>query len=157
MKYKKHFLFGMLVGIVLLGSFAITLPDGKLHIWFCDVGQGDAAYIRIPGNMDVLIDGGPNDRVLSCLGRHMPFYDRTIDMLVLSHPQQDHLSGLLYVLQRYTVKYFVIGTEGNKDSKTYQELVALIKQKAIPVKNLYRGDVFTMGGVKFTVYWPDKE
>src|SRR3972149_6329793 len=109
---KKYFLFGFLIGFILLTSYFFSLPDGKLHIIFCDVGQGDAAYIRTPNNQDMLIDGGPDDKVLSCLGRHMPFYDRTIDVVVLTHPQKDHLQGLISVVERYTVKYFVMGVEG---------------------------------------------
>ena len=110
---KKHFLSGILIGLVLLSTYLFTLPDGRLHLVFCNVGQGDSTYIRTPSNLDMLIDGGPDDKVLSCLGRHMPFYDRTLDVVVLSHPQADHMRGLISVIQRYNVKYFVIGAVGS--------------------------------------------
>jgi competence protein ComEC len=152
---KKHFVFGLIIGLVLLVSYLFALPDGKLHLVFCNVGQGDAAYIRAPNNQDMLIDGGPDDKVLTCLGKHMPFFDRTIDVVVLSHPQKDHLQGLLSVIQRYSVKYFVIGVEGN-ETEGYKKLVELIKQKNIPVKNLYTGDQFSLGAVKMSVLWPEK-
>jgi competence protein ComEC len=146
----------MLFGAVLLFSSLFTLPDGKLHIVFCNVGQGDAAYIRAPNNQDMLIDGGPDDKVLTCLGRHMPFYDRTIDVVILSHPQKDHLQGLISVLQRYSVKYFVIGIEGN-ETEGYKKLANLIREKNIPVKNLYTGDQFSLGKVRFSILWPERK
>lgn len=139
----------------MLFTAIFSLPDGRLHIVFCDVGQGDAAYIRTPNNQDMLIDGGPDDKVLSCLGRHMPFYDRTIDVVVLTHPQKDHLQGLISVVERYTVKYFVIGMEGNT-TEGYKKLVTAISDKKIPVKNLYTGDKFSLGKVEFDVLWPEK-
>lgn len=153
---KKHFLGGMIIGIVLLVATVFSLPDGRLHIIFCDVGQGDSTYIRTPNNMDMLIDGGPNDKVLTCLGKHMPFYDREIDMVVLTHPQQDHMKGLLSVIERYSIKYFVIGIEGNS-SQEYRKLVEMIERKKIPIRNLFTRDSFNLGEVKFEVLWPERE
>jgi len=152
---RKYFIAGILIGIVLLFTYLFTLPDGKLHIVFCDVGQGDAAYIRTPSNQDMLIDGGPNDRVLTCLGNHMPFYDRTIDVVMLTHPQKDHLQGLISVIERYNVKYFVIGPEGN-ETEGYNLLVENIKKENIPIRNLYQGDNFSLGDVNFAVLWPER-
>ncbi len=146
----------MLFGTVALFSSIFFLPDGKLHIVFCNVGQGDAAYIRTPSNQDMLIDGGPDDKVLTCLGKHMPFYDRTIDIVLLTHPQKDHMQGLISVVQRYNVKYFVIGAEGNQ-TEGYHKLVQEIKNKNIPIKNLYTGDKFSLGQVEFSVLWPEKK
>lgn len=146
----------MIFGTVLLLSFIFTLPDGKLHIVFCNVGQGDAVYIRTPSNQDMLIDGGPDDKVLSCLGKNMPFYDRTIDVVLLTHPQKDHLQGLISVVQRYNVKYFVIGVAGNQ-TQGYQRLAQEIKNKKIPIKNLYTGDKFYLGKVEFDVLWPERK
>lgn len=153
---KKHFLSGCLIGLVLLISFLFTLPDGRLHIYFCDVGQGDSVYIRAPDNHDMLIDGGPDEKVLSCLGKYMPFYDRTIDVVVLTHPQKDHLQGLISVVERYTVKYFVIGVEGN-NTEGYTKLVEAIEKKKVPIKNLYLGDTFSLGSAKFSVLWPERD
>lgn len=153
---RKPFITGLMIGTVLLVSFVFTLPDGKLHIVFCDVGQGDAAYIRTPSNQDVLIDGGPNEKVLSCLGKYMPFYDRTIDVVVLTHPQKDHLQGLISVVQRYQVNNFVIGIVGN-ETEGYKKLIEVIKEKNIPVKNLFLGDSLSLGEVKISVLWPERQ
>jgi competence protein ComEC len=152
---KKYFISGIIIGCVLLFSFFITIPDGKLHIVYCDVGQGDASYIRLPTNADILIDGGPNDKVLSCLGRHMPFYDRKIDLVMLSHPQADHLQGLISVVQRFDIGTFIIGVEGN-DTKGYRTLVDLLKSKNIPVKNMYQNEQLRIGKVQFDILWPER-
>lgn len=152
----KHFIFGIISGIVLLFVYLFTFPDNRLHIVFCNIGQGDAAYIRTPSKQDVLIDGGPNDKVLSCLGRHMPFYDRTIDIIMLSHPQKDHFQGLISVVERYKVNYFILGVVGNQ-SQEYQRLVTTIKEKRIPIKNLYKDDKFSLAETEFKILWPERE
>jgi competence protein ComEC len=153
---KKYFFFGALFGLVLLFVFIISLPDRKLHVVFCNVGQGDSAYIRTPDGKDMLIDGGPDDSVLSCLGRHMPFYDRTIDLVLLTHPQKDHMKGLVSVVLRYTVKN-IIKLPIENGTKEISELNEAISNKAVVAKSLYKNDGFSMGQVNFQVLWPDKD
>ncbi len=74
--------------LLVLAFFAWrTLPDGRLHVVFLDVGQGDAIFIQTPSGRQVLVDGGPSETVLlSQLGHQMPFWDRTLDLMVLTHP-----------------------------------------------------------------------
>ncbi len=76
----------------------------RLQVYFLDVGQGDSIYIRTPGEQDILIDGGPDKSVLNQLGEVMPFWDREIDVMILTHPHSDHVTGLVEVLRRYSVK-----------------------------------------------------
>jgi competence protein ComEC len=81
-----------------------TLPDGRLHVTFLDVGQGDAILITTPKGQQILVDGGPAPSVLLWrLGEHMPFWDRTVEMVINTHPDIDHLGGLPAVLDRYHV------------------------------------------------------
>src|SRR3989344_242369 len=101
----KYLSLAVFLGFGLIAGFINQIPDNKLHIVFCDVGQGDVIYIKTPGVSDVLIDGGPGDDVLGCLGRHMPFYDRAIDVVVMTHPQADHMQGLLKVIDRYSIDH----------------------------------------------------
>ncbi len=98
-------LIGTAVILSLLVFFAWrSLPDGRLHVVFLDVGQGDAIFVETPSGRQMLVDGGPDGAVLlSQLGRHMPFWDRTLDVVVLTHPDSDHITGLLPVLERYRV------------------------------------------------------
>jgi len=78
-------------------------PDGKLHVVFCDVGQGDASLIVL-GSFQALIDTGPSEQKLfACLGKEMPFWDRRIDLVFISHPQADHNGALKGLVSRYKV------------------------------------------------------
>ena len=121
------------VTLVLLWTALASLPDGRLHVTFFDVGQGDAILVRTPAGHRVLIDGGPSpSTLLAALGRALPFWDRRIDLLLLSHPHDDHLQGLLPVLQRYTVRQ-VLASEASSDSQVFAEWQRLLHDRAIPL------------------------
>jgi competence protein ComEC len=93
----------LLVLAVLSSTAAATMPDQRLRVSFLDVGQGDAILIQ-KGSQQVLVDGGPSPQALNlALGKEMPFWDRTIELVVLTHPHADHLTGLVEVLRRYRV------------------------------------------------------
>lgn len=80
------------------------LPDGKLHVYFLDVGQGDAILIQAPDGRQILVDGGPSPTaLLNELGAVLPFWDRSLDLVVLTHPDGDHITGLIPLLDRYRV------------------------------------------------------
>ena len=108
--FNKQLKLGHLVILLCLSVFAFSTyslaqeKDGLLRVYFFDVGQGDAIFIETPNGNQLLIDGGPDNKVLQELARVMPFYDREIDMVVLSHPHADHATGLISVLERYDVK-----------------------------------------------------
>ncbi len=138
-----YLISGIITGCILVFSFFGSLPDGKLHIIFCDVGQGDAAYIKFPDGRDMVVDGGPNDNVLGCLGNSMPFWDRHIDMVLLTHPQKDHMQGLISILERYDVDYFVRSDIENT-TEGYEKLLALAAAKNIPVKYMTAGESITV-------------
>jgi competence protein ComEC len=83
---------------------ALSHDDAPLSVTFLDVGQGDAALIEAPSGQRILVDGGPSgEAVTDALGRALPFYDRRIDLVVLTHPQADHMAGLPAVLDRFDV------------------------------------------------------
>ncbi|MCD6520079.1 MAG: DNA internalization-related competence protein ComEC/Rec2 [Anaerolineae bacterium] len=91
---------------ILVWSAVFSLPDGRLHVYFMDVGQGDAILLRAPNGQTVLVDGGPDPLTLrSRLGEILPFWQRHLDILVATHADQDHLLGLLPLLGRYRVGY----------------------------------------------------
>jgi competence protein ComEC len=83
---------------------ALAQPDGRLHVWFLDVGQGDGILIQTPSGGQVLIDGGSSAQVLlGQLGSVMPFWDRTLDLVVLTHPDDDHMAAQVEAIGRFTV------------------------------------------------------
>lgn len=135
-------------------TFLWSLPDGKLHLYFCDVGQGDAAYIRMPDGRDMLIDGGPDEKVIACLSRHMPFWDRRLDLVVASHPQKDHIGGLVGVLKRYRVGEVVRSDVVNPDARISTEFAEAVAASAARVRLAVADDRFGAGAVRFRVIWP---
>ena len=151
-----YLISGIITGSILIFSFFGSFPDGKLHIVFCDVGQGDAAYVRFPDGQDMVVDGGPNDNVLGCLGKYMPFWDRHIDLVMLSHPQKDHLQGLISVLERFNVGYFV-RSDVEATTEGYAKLMATVTAKKIPVKYMSRGEKINLGTSSLTFLWPSTD
>ncbi len=127
--------------IILFCRQSLQFNDNKLHVVFCDVGQGDGIFIRAPGGQSILIDGGPNDKILNCLSQHMPFWDRTIELVILTHPHADHYTGLTAVLKRYTVKNFATEKE-ESSSLAYKELLQTLSSQKISVKYLHAHDRF---------------
>lgn len=99
------FLTGGVLALMLTAAAILpNLPDGNLHVAFLDVGQGDAVLITAPHGQQLLIDGGPSEvTVLRRLAEEMPLWDRSLDVMVSTHPDSDHLTGLLAVAKRYTV------------------------------------------------------
>jgi competence protein ComEC len=124
--------------LLVLGFFAWrSLPDGRLHVVFLDVGQGDAIFIQTPSGRQVLIDGGPSDSVLlSQLGRQMPFWDRTLDVVLLTHPDSDHITGLVGVLERYQVET-VVFREVDVESAMYDYWRQSVEAEGVTV---HRGE-----------------
>jgi competence protein ComEC len=107
------------------------MPDDQLHVSFLDVGEGDAILIQTPTHQDILVDGGPSPQAIGLeLGEKLPFWDRTIDLVILTHPHADHLTGLIEVLQRYKVKQ-VLYPDIDYDSPLYDEWLSLIEEKDI--------------------------
>lgn len=148
-----YLLSGIITGCILLVSFIGSLPDGKLHLFFCNVGQGDAVYVRLPDGRDMLVDGGPGDTVLQCLGRHMPFWDREINLVVSTHPQNDHLKGLISVLDRYNVDY-VVRSPVISGSDVSAQFISTIKTHHIPERLVTRGERISVGVSSLSVIWP---
>jgi len=138
--------------LILLWIAVFSLPDQKLHLVFCDVGQGDAILVSYKQNQ-ILIDGGPDNRVLSCLGHHLPFWDRKIEMIVLTHPEADHFTGLIDVIKRYSVNYFVSNNLTN-DNPSFWELYRLVLEKKIQVYSPKIGEKIRIRPLSFLVLWP---
>ena len=151
-----YVLTGITTGLVLLFSYFTSLPDEKLRIVFCDVGQGDGAYIRFPDGRDMVVDGGPNDKILGCLGRHMPFWDRHLDIVVMTHPQKDHMQGLISVFERYDVDYFVRSNVENT-TEGYKKLQDVVQSKNIPQKFVTTGELIDVDQTKLSVAWPSPD
>jgi competence protein ComEC len=119
---------------VLAWYACVTFPR-ELSLTMLDVGQGDALFIQTPKLQHILIDGGPNEQVVEKLGKHLPIYDRAIDLLVLTHPHADHLQGLLEVLDHpgITVKNILMPNM-SYDSEGYAAFIEKIEHNGIAMR-----------------------
>lgn len=122
---------------------AVALTDGRLKIYFLDVGQGDAIFIESPTGNQVLVDGGPDSQVVAELASVMPFDDRSIDLVVLTHPDADHINGLVDVLKRYNVAN-VLENPISHSGSAYAEWNQLKTEAKI--FNAQSGQVVDLGG-----------
>ena len=153
-------LFGLIIFLggavfIWLAVFEQT-SDGILEITFFDIGQGDAIFIETPSGKQILIDGGPDKSVLEKLGQEMSFYDRTIDLVISTHPDADHLTGLIEVLSYYKIDHIL--TSGlEKDTVVYQKWKELIEQNQIPLTLAQAGqDIILEEGIVFKILWPEQ-
>ena len=151
---KKWVMPPLLIVAILASVAAATMPDDELRVSFLDVGQGDAILIQ-KGNQQVLVDGGPTPQAITLeLGDRMPFWDRTIELVVLTHPHSDHLTGLVEVLQRYEVEQ-VLYPDLDYESPLYEEWFELIEEKDIECIIAQAGQEIDLGdGVIIKVLHP---
>lgn len=159
---KRTLQYGVLAVFLVLNIFiwSATLRANQrreLTVAFLNVGQGDAIYIEAPNGNQVLIDGGPSSgAVLRALGRVMPFYDRSIDLVLATHPDQDHVGGLPAVIDRMNVDS-VVTTENTSDTGAYGAFEKVILEKH-PQRILARAGehIILDDGVVFEVLFPDR-
>lgn len=144
---------GAVSGVVLLLFCLQSLSDGLLHIYYLNIGQGDGILVRTPSMEYMLIDGGPDDTILQELSAVMPFYTRTIDVMMLSHPHADHIDGLVEVLERYEVRRVVI-TGVSYGYAGYEKFLDLIREREIPVTFVNGKMDYQLGDVVLDVVYP---
>lgn len=116
-KYSFYFLILVAVGLWLA---VFSLPDANFYLIACDVGEGDA-LLATEGKIQILIDGGPDNQVLACLGKYLPFWDREIELVILTHPDKDHYGGLVEVFKRYKVDNY-LSNGLTSSSQSYEAL-----------------------------------
>ena len=133
----------------------LNMPDDKLHVSILDVGQGDAILIQTPNHQNILIDGGPSPQAINIeLGKKLAFWDRTIDLVVLTQPQADHVSGLIEVLRKYKVKH-IIEPGITSSSLTYQQWRTEVGNNGIKYETAEAGQEINLGnGIKIEVLHP---
>lgn len=150
----KYFFGGLILTTILVWSFVFVRADsGYLKVDFLDVGQGDAILISA-GSNQVLIDGGPSGIILEKLGKAMPFYDKTIELIVITHFDSDHISGLVDVLKRYNVER-VLTTGVISETQTAKLLNQLITEKHVQKTVAHFGQrVKIYPGVNLDILYP---
>ena len=144
---------GLAVVAVLVWSGVYAMPDGKLHVTVLDVGQGDAVYIETPLGRQILVNGGPSGTATAAhLGQRMAFWDRSLDVVVLTDQREEHLVGLVPVLERYAVDHFWQWLPEDRGSAAYEQLQEAAREQGLVTGQPGIGTRMDMGdGVVVTV------
>lgn len=157
---KKYLITSLILFVSLFSLIVyqrVKFDDGKTHIIFCNVGQGDGILIRTPKGLSVLEDAGPDSSILGCLSRHTPFWDRTIELAVLSHPHLDHMAGMISILNDYKVLSYAT-EELRNNTSIYNKLEQILKNDNLKPRFIYSGDSFqTPDGVVFKILGPSRD
>lgn len=148
----KYIFLALLILIILVWSTVLSVKNNNLSVIFCDVGQGDAILIQHKSTQ-ILIDGGANSRVLECLSRYMPFWDRKIDLVILTHPQEDHYGGLVDVFESYIVENFA-ESDLNSNNIGYKELEENVKNNNSNLITAKKGLNFKIGEIYIKTLHP---
>jgi competence protein ComEC len=148
------------VTVVIWIAVAQAETGGELRVTFLDVGQGDAIFVQSPSGAQMLIDGGKNRAVIRALSREMPLFDRSIDVVLATHPDADHIGGLPDVLKRYRVGMIVqssvLDPEGIDAAAFDAAIVREEKEGGVQLV-AERGQVIDLGdGVQFEILFPDR-
>lgn len=159
--YKRFGLIFVLFVLIVILSFLFYIDwqnsHRKLTFAMLDMGQGDALFIESPTGTQILVDAGPPKKVLSKLARVMPFFDKSIDAIIITNPDQDHIGGITDILKVYKVgKIFESGT--TSDSRTYKDLKSEIKNKNIKNLLVKKGMSLDIGGgARIDIIFPDRD
>ncbi|WP_283701854.1 ComEC/Rec2 family competence protein [Clostridium perfringens] len=162
---KKKKIISSIIGIIvvlLAGYFGIDLTqdskvpkESELMISYMDVGQGDSAYIKVNGN-DILIDAGPRSNSKELLEQLKAKNIDDFELVIATHPHEDHIGGMVDVFKEYEVKAFY-SPKITHTTKTYENLVKAVKDEGLKTKELKGGMVIDLGeGAKFEVFTPQK-
>jgi competence protein ComEC len=133
------FLVFLFILVIILAGVIFVQKSRELKVIFLDVGQGDAILIE-QGSKQILIDGGPSgQRLLEKLGKYVPFWDREIEMIIATHPDADHITGLADVMQNYKIG-LVMETGATSESQIFKKTQELIQEKNIEKIEAQRGE-----------------
>ncbi|MDO8610414.1 MAG: hypothetical protein Q7R95_07735 [bacterium] len=127
--------------------------NNQSFVVFCDVGQGDGSLIRLYNRITIVIDAGPDNSILECLGRYTPFYNRTIDIAIVSHPQKDHMFGFIEMAKRYKIRTFII-PYSVKDEKSFINLKNILISKNVSLQYINNSNIVYLSDALITFLWP---
>ena len=146
------------LGVLLILSFQNL---GKFRLIFCDVGQGDGMLLVSHSGKQIIVDGGPGTKIVDCLSANMPFWDRTVELVVATHAQKDHIEGLLEVLARYKVG-MIAETKVNNSSELYRAWQKAVENEKAKVYVAKAGDRLSIDAkqgqtLSIDILWPDAQ
>jgi competence protein ComEC len=147
----------LIITVVIWHAVIREAKTDVLKVTFLDIGQGDSIFIEAPSGRQMLIDGGKNRSVIRQLSKVMPWYDRTIDVVLATHPDADHIGGLPDILARYQAGLIVessVKDEGGEDSAAFEKASAEEGAQRLVAE---RGQIIDLGkGVYLEILFPDR-
>lgn len=161
-KIKKYWKIGVIAIVIIANGFVWyavyrEAPNSYVTVAFLNIGQGDAIFIESPTHTQIIVDGGPPHAILGELAKVMPFYDRSLDALIITNPDTDHFAGFIDVLDHYKVQH-VVEAGTHSESKTYALFQKLLQEKNLVSVIGKRGMIIDLGGgAKLHVLYPDKD
>ena len=155
--YKILLILGMAASLAAVFLFWQYWQAPKnLEVDFFDVGQGDAILIKAPAGQNILIDGGPDKTVIKRLGENLTWWDKRIDLMILTHPHDDHVTGLIDVLKRFEVGK-ILYTGVNHNTPNYLAWLKLARDQKVPLTIIDKEQAINLGaGAKLEILYPDK-
>ena len=146
----------VLIAAALIWAAALARRGDAMTVVFADVGQGDMAAIITPSGHRIVVDGGPDAaRAAHALGEALPFWARTIDLLILTHPHDDHVAGLNEILRRYRVSNVLSRAPDDFDSAAYAVWRGMVAREGANVVVARPGAAFEFAdGVRVETLWP---
>lgn len=147
-------LYGTLtaLGIIILFGF-FNLPEQQLSVSFLDVGQGDAILIRTPLNQKILIDAGPDANILPAISPELGFFEKKIQLAIITHPDADHIAGFTEILRRYEVETILL-TGVQHNTQWYRDILEQIAEQDIPTILAHADTDLAFGDVFVDVFYP---
>jgi len=157
-KYEKYIftIIGIALSLLII-YLQISSGSSIAKIIFLDIGQGDAILIITPEKEKILIDGGPGNFLISELGPYLPFYDRDIDLMILTHAHDDHVSGLNEVLSRYPVNLILFPGYIDYMAASYIEWLKIIDDNNLNLNAAVTGDIYNFENSGLEILYPFEE
>lgn len=161
MKQKIKFIISTLVITAFFDGYLwfliFSAPSAVTSTYyFLDIGQGDSTLLIFPGNVKLLVDGGPDAKVVDRLAEILPPHDRYLDLMLMTHPQQDHMGGFPEILKSYKVGAF-LGTRRAAEIASYKELMRELTARNVPYIGLSSGDHIKYKNILINVLSPDEK
>lgn len=151
--WQYKILAGMALMACLLGGILFFDKPNEVRVVFLDVGQGDA-ILMIQGSNQILIDGGRDGKILlERLGSHMPFWDRQIETVVITHPDEDHIGGLVGALRAYRVGT-LLKTEAVSNTQAFQTLMREVDESKIQTVEPFAGLIARLPDAQLEILFP---
>lgn len=156
--YKYRYIVYILIfAIIFVWLILLKLPDNNLHIIACDVGQGDGILI-VYKNFQIITDGGPpNGKMEKCLSKHLPFWDREIEVVVNTHPQLDHFGGLIKIFQNYKVDNFLSNDQVVVGTQELEVLRKVVGSNGTSIKKPSSGVNIVYGLMSYDIFYPTQK